>query len=147
MAKTQEKNPQVKQQKDPKNKKEKEPKEPKEPKQPKEKDGNVLVGRVKKVVKKSRRKLGEEKFEKQLQRTIAFLEELQRRLKEAAVAEVEKAAAPSKNAVKKVESKKSGGNDKIGKVRKKLKAKTKTKTKTKSKSAAKPQTKQIAADE
>jgi hypothetical protein len=43
-----------------------------------EEDG--LVGRVKKVVKKSRRKLSEEKFERQLQRTIAFLEELQTKL-------------------------------------------------------------------
>src|SRR5262245_62580919 len=34
---------------------------------------NNLVGRVKKVIKKSRRKLGEEKFEKELQRTIEFL--------------------------------------------------------------------------
>jgi hypothetical protein len=43
-------------------------------------DEDVLVGRVKKVVKKSRRKLSEEKFERQLQRTIAFLEELQSKL-------------------------------------------------------------------
>jgi hypothetical protein len=46
----------------------------------KDDDEDVLVGRVKKVVKKSRRKLSEEKFEKQLQRTIAFLEELQVKL-------------------------------------------------------------------
>jgi hypothetical protein len=46
----------------------------------KEEDEDVLVGRVKKVVKKSRRKLSEEKFERQLQRTIAFLEELQTKL-------------------------------------------------------------------
>jgi len=42
----------------------------------KRKDRKALVGRVKKVVKKSRRKLGEEKFEKELQRTIAFLEQM-----------------------------------------------------------------------
>ncbi|MBO0723374.1 MAG: hypothetical protein J2P31_20115 [Blastocatellia bacterium] len=41
---------------------------------------DLLVGRVKKVVKKSRRKLSEEKFERQLQRTIAFLEELRSKL-------------------------------------------------------------------
>jgi hypothetical protein len=46
----------------------------------KDDDEDVLVGRVKKVVKKSRRKLSEEKFERQLQRTIAFLEELQTKL-------------------------------------------------------------------
>jgi hypothetical protein len=39
-----------------------------------------LVGRVKKVIKKSRRKLGEEKFEKELQRTIEFLAQLQVKL-------------------------------------------------------------------
>ena len=36
-----------------------------------EKDKDALVGRIRKVVKKSRRKLGEEKFEKELQRTIS----------------------------------------------------------------------------
>ena len=45
-----------------------------------EEEEDVLVGRVKKVVKKSRRKLSEEKFERQLQRTIAFLEELRAKL-------------------------------------------------------------------
>jgi len=39
-----------------------------------------LVGRVKKVIKKSRRKLGEVKFEKELQRTIEFLAQLQVKL-------------------------------------------------------------------
>jgi len=48
----------------------------------KEKNGDAMIGRVKKVVKKSRRKLSEEKFEKQLQRTIAFLKELQSKLNE-----------------------------------------------------------------
>jgi Asp-tRNA(Asn)/Glu-tRNA(Gln) amidotransferase C subunit len=46
----------------------------------KDDDEDVLVGRIKKVVKKSRRKLSEEKFERQLQRTIAFLEQLQTKL-------------------------------------------------------------------
>jgi hypothetical protein len=46
----------------------------------KDDDEDVLVGRVKKVVKKSRRKLSEEKFERQLKRTIAFLEQLQTKL-------------------------------------------------------------------
>jgi hypothetical protein len=49
----------------------------------------VLVGRVKKVVKKSRRKLSEEKFEKQLQRTITFLEELQTKLNDTQNSEAE----------------------------------------------------------
>jgi hypothetical protein len=39
-----------------------------------------LVGQVKKVIKKSRRKLGEEKFEKELRRTIEFLAQLQTKL-------------------------------------------------------------------
>lgn len=47
------------------------------------KDKDALVGRIRKVVKKSRRKLGEEKFEKELQRTINFLTELRDRLNEA----------------------------------------------------------------
>lgn len=40
----------------------------------------ALVRRVKKAVKKSRRRLGAEKFEKELTRTITFLENLQRKL-------------------------------------------------------------------
>ncbi|HKX29685.1 MAG TPA: hypothetical protein VJ302_18490 [Blastocatellia bacterium] len=44
------------------------------------KDEDALVGQVKKVIKKSRRKLSEQKFEKQLRRTIAFLEDLQSKL-------------------------------------------------------------------
>lgn len=57
--------------------------EGKEPKVKKEKDKSVLVGRVKKVIKKSRRKLSDEKFEKELMRTISFLEELQARMNKA----------------------------------------------------------------
>ena len=49
-------------------------------KEPKEKNGDALVGRVKKVVKKSRRKLSEQKFEKELQRTITFLEQLRAKI-------------------------------------------------------------------
>jgi hypothetical protein len=62
----------------------------------KDDDEDVLVGRVKKVVKKSRRKLSEEKFEKQLQRTIAFLEELQVKLNDSqnAVGETAKKKTP-----------------------------------------------------
>lgn len=41
----------------------------------------ALVSRVKKAVKKSRRKLGAEKFEKELKRTITFLAKLQSKLK------------------------------------------------------------------
>jgi hypothetical protein len=44
------------------------------------KDKKALVGRVRKVVKKTQRKLGEEKFEKELQRTISFLTELRDKL-------------------------------------------------------------------
>src|SRR5215813_8278443 len=63
MTKTKDKNPHLKETKD------------------KELKGkNNLVGRVKKVIKKSRRKLGEEKFEKELQRTIEFLAQLQIKL-------------------------------------------------------------------
>lgn len=63
-----------------------------------EKDKDALVGRVRKVVKKSRRKLGEEKFEKELQRTIGFLTELRDRLKEAPAkpAKPPKSPKPSK---------------------------------------------------
>lgn len=42
----------------------------------KDKDHKALVGRVKKAVKKTRRKLSEEQFDKELQRTINFLSEL-----------------------------------------------------------------------
>ncbi len=51
-------------------------------KERKSKQQDVLFGRIKKVIKKSRRELSEEKFEKQLQRTIAFLEEIQSKLNE-----------------------------------------------------------------
>ncbi len=59
-----------------------------------EKDKSALVGRIRKVVKKSRRKLGEVKFEKELQRTISFLTELRDRLNEAP-AKPAKAAKPA----------------------------------------------------
>jgi hypothetical protein len=75
MAKAQEKSTQVKKLTEIKDKRSKD-------KERKSKGGDALVGRVKKVVKKSRRKLSEEKFEKQLQRTITFLEELQARITE-----------------------------------------------------------------
>jgi hypothetical protein len=42
----------------------------------KHKDHKALVGRVKKAVKKTRRKLSEDQFEKELQRTISFLADL-----------------------------------------------------------------------
>jgi hypothetical protein len=48
----------------------------KDEKDGKRKDRKALVGRVKKAVKKSRRKLSEEKFDKELRRTIAFLEQI-----------------------------------------------------------------------
>jgi hypothetical protein len=68
-----------------------------------------LVGRVKKVIKKSRRKLSEEKFEKELQRTIEFLAQLRTKIDNShgvkanhkAPAKVERKPAPG--AGKKVE--------------------------------------------
>ena len=81
----------------------------KEPKNKELKGKSNLVGRVKKVIKKSRRKLGEEKFEKQLRRTIEFLAQLQTKLDNShapgesgkALEKVEKKSAP--RAGKKVE--------------------------------------------
>lgn len=83
---------------------------PTQHKEVKEKDPkgkSKLVGRVKKVIKKSRRKLGEEKFEKELQRTIEFLAALQVKLNNhpegSVTAEAEKKV--EKKSVKKVEKK------------------------------------------
>src|SRR6266542_4344329 len=78
MTKTKDKTPHLKETKD-KEAKGKETKD-KEPKNKELKGKSNLVGRVKKVIKKSRRKLGEEKFEKQLRRTIEFLAQLQTKL-------------------------------------------------------------------
>ena len=97
MTKTKGKPPQLKETKD------------KEAKNKEPKGKSNLVGRVKKVIKKSRRKLGEEKFEKQLRRTIEFLAQLQTKLDNShasgesgnALAKVEKKPAPK--AGKKVE--------------------------------------------
>ena len=102
MTKTKDKNPPLKETKD------KETKD-KEPKNKESKGKSNLVGRVKKVIKKSRRKLGEEKFEKELQRTIEFLAQLQTKLDDShnaresgsSSAKVEKKPAP--RAGKKVE--------------------------------------------
>ncbi|MBS1790474.1 MAG: hypothetical protein JST85_22325 [Acidobacteria bacterium] len=91
-------------------------KEPKPKKEAKEKTGNALVGRVKKVLKKSRRKMGEEKFEKQLQRTIVFLEEMQRKLTEAGNSKADKKAKPEP---------KNNGKAKAKKAAKKAKPKSK----------------------
>src|SRR5262245_10944187 len=83
MTKTKDKNPHLKETKD-KNPHLKETKDKnphlKETKDKELKGKSNLVGRVKKVIKKSRRKLGEEKFEKELQRTIEFLAQLQTKL-------------------------------------------------------------------
>jgi hypothetical protein len=73
MTKTKDNPPQLKETKA-KELKDKETKE----KEPRGKSN--LVGRVKKVIKKSRRRLGEEKFEKELQRTIEFLAQLRAKL-------------------------------------------------------------------
>jgi hypothetical protein len=61
-------------------------------KEPKDKGKEYLVGRVKKVIKKSRRKLGEEKFEKELLRTIEFLGQLQVKIHNLHESEVAKKA-------------------------------------------------------
>ncbi|MFZ4627751.1 MAG: hypothetical protein ACOYNR_05410 [Blastocatellia bacterium] len=53
----------------------------------KEKPKKPLLARVQKVIRKSRRKLSEEKFEKELQRTIAFLGGIQAKIGEAPVSE------------------------------------------------------------
>jgi hypothetical protein len=112
MTKTKDKTPPLKETKDKvakgKETKDKETKD-KEPKNKELKGKSNLVGRVKKVIKKSRRKLGEEKFEKQLRRTIEFLAQLQTKLDNShapgesgkALAKVEKKPAP--RAGKKVE--------------------------------------------
>ncbi len=99
MTKTKDKTPHLKETKD------------KEPKNKEPKGKSKLVGRVKKVIKKSRRKLGEEKFEKELQRTIKFLAQLQMKLDNShsaktgdkALTRVEK--KPAQRAGKKVEQK------------------------------------------
>lgn len=108
MAKTQEKLSEVK--------------EAKNKKETKDDNGGALIGRVKKVIKKSRRKMGEEKFEKQLQRTIAFLEELQRRTGEAANTKSEKKAKPVP---------KDNGKSKVKKAVKKGSKRDRAKTKSK----------------
>jgi len=50
----------------------------------KEKGRKSLIRRVKKAVKKSRKRLNEERFEKELERTIAFLEEIRGKMGEVA---------------------------------------------------------------
>jgi hypothetical protein len=112
MVKTKDKTPPLKETKDKEAKgketKDKETKD-KEPKNKEMKGKSNLVGRVKKVIKKSRRKLGEEKFEKQLRRTIEFLAQLQTKLDNShAPGESGKALAkvvkkPAQRAGKKVE--------------------------------------------
>lgn len=94
MAKAQEKDPQEKAA-EPLAKPEKDKKQ-----KDKDKDHKALVGRVKKVVKKSRRKLSEEKFEKELQRTIAFLEQLQGKIAHPAEAAAPETATVSGKASK-----------------------------------------------
>lgn len=96
MAKAQEKDPQEKAA-EPLAKPEK---DKKQKDKDKDKDHKALVGRVKKVVKKSRRKLSEEKFEKELQRTIAFLEQLQGKIAHPAEAAAPETATVSGKASK-----------------------------------------------
>ena len=58
----------------------------------------ALMKRVKKAIKKTRHKLSEEKFEKELDRTIVFLEELQQRINHAPASEPQVAAEPNQTA-------------------------------------------------
>jgi len=97
MTKTKDKTSHLKETKD-KEAKGKEIKD-KDPKNKEPKGKSNLVGRVKKVIKKSRRKLGEEKFEKELRRTIEFLAQLQTKLDNS------HAAGENSNAQAKVEKK------------------------------------------
>ena len=46
----------------------------------KNKDRKNLIGRVKKAVKKSRKRLDQERFEKELKRTITFLEKIRTKI-------------------------------------------------------------------
>jgi hypothetical protein len=105
----------------------------KETKDKESKSKSNLVGRVKKVIKKSRRKLGEEKFEKELRRTIEFLAQLQTKLDDShgarengkAPVKVEKKTArnaPKKAQPDKKNGKKPDGNG-VGKKRKGLQIK------------------------
>jgi hypothetical protein len=108
MTRTKDKNPRLKETKETKETKDKATKD-KEVKNKEPKGKSNLVGRVKKVIEKSRRKLGEEKFEKELRRTIEFLAQLQTKLDDShnaresnkALAKNEKKPAPK--AGKKVE--------------------------------------------
>jgi hypothetical protein len=105
MTRTKDKNPRLKETKETKDKATKD----KEVKNKEPKGKSNLVGRVKKVIEKSRRKLGEEKFEKELRRTIEFLAQLQTKLDDShnaresnkALAKIEK--KPASKAGKKVE--------------------------------------------
>jgi hypothetical protein len=128
MAKIKDKVPSPSQAKD----KETKDKENKETKGKEIKGKSNLVGRVKKVIKKSRRKLGEEKFEKELRRTIEFLAQLQTKIGNShgardngkALAKVEKKPTPkaeakadkkaARNAPKKAQSDKKNGKKPAG---------------------------------
>jgi hypothetical protein len=93
------------------------------------KTDKVLMKRVKKAVKKSRRKLSEQKFEKELDRTITFLAELQHRINHTHVGnspEPQVAAEPSLSADKKGDGKSGNGKGKSkGKSKHKAKAEAK----------------------
>lgn len=114
MAKTQELNPQMKDAKEPK----------KKGKDAKGKDGKALIGRVKKAIKKSRRKMSEEKFERELQRTILFLENMQQHLNHAPLGEPGEPDKAAKKDGKKA-AKKGNGKGKSNKSLSKSRAKSK----------------------
>lgn len=76
----------------------------------KHKEHKALVGRVKKAVKKTRRKLSEDQFNKELQRTINFLSELKEHVshlqaKEKAAVKDQVKAATAKPSVAKPKAK------------------------------------------
>ncbi len=76
----------------------------------KHKEHKALMGRVKKAVKKTQRKLSEDQFNKELQRTINFLSELKEHMshlqaKEKAVVKDQLKAATTKPPVAKPKAK------------------------------------------
>ena len=64
----------------------------------KNKDRKNLIGRVKKAVKKSRKRLDQERFEKELKRTITFLEKIRTKITKPSGGRKSTAAAASARA-------------------------------------------------
>lgn len=80
----------------------------------KEKPRKPLLARVQKVVRKSRRKLSEEHFEKELQRTIAFLGEIQAKIGEAPLPEKSAKGNKKKTGSKKRKHDREAPDDPLG---------------------------------